>query len=47
LTIKNTGGSAGKFLYIADNGLKNIAGYQLKAGKLTNPNGINSSMFRR
>jgi 6-phosphogluconolactonase (cycloisomerase 2 family) len=43
LTINNSGGSAGKFLYITDNGLKNIAGYQLNAGTLTNPNGANNA----
>jgi 6-phosphogluconolactonase (cycloisomerase 2 family) len=43
LTIKNNGGSPGKFLYIADNGLKNIARYQLNAGTLTNANGASSA----
>jgi 6-phosphogluconolactonase (cycloisomerase 2 family) len=43
LTIKNNGGSPGKFLYIADNGLKNIARYQLNAGTLTNANGANNA----
>ena len=39
LTINNKAGSPGKFLYIADNGLKNIARYQLNAGTVTNANG--------
>ena len=42
-TITSTGGPFGKFLYLADYDLNNIAEFQLNSGAIVNPNGAGAA----
>jgi len=43
VSVSSTGGAFGKFLYLAETNLNNIAEFQLNSGKLINPNGTGAA----